>query len=159
MSHTPSTRYSWVNILMADPVKPTPLEKRTYQLTRMWQALADLELAPRPALEDWRLVSDAVNLLETLVTMGECEDTQGLLADAVAALAGAGERYHQHGTIRLDAPGILATRAVLEDYAELLAILPERTMVRCHMFTDKRVRDIQRGKKKPHDVTVKVVAL
>jgi hypothetical protein len=149
------TTYSWFDALMASPTEPMPQEKRHYQLIRMLQALADIEKAPAPSVEDWRVVSDAVNLLETLVTdMKVCEDASGLLNDAVAALASAGRRYHQHGTVRLDATGIQAVRAVLEDYAQALYALPHRTMVQCHIRTEKRIRAIWDGKKQPHDVEV-----
>lgn len=152
---TKATTYTWFDALMASPTEPMPQEKRHYQLIRMWQALADIEKAPAPTTEDWRVVSDAVNLVETLVVdMKICEDASGLLNDAVAAMASAGRRYRQHGTIRLDATGIQAVRAVLEDYAAALDILPHRTMVQCHMRTEKRIRAIFDGKKQPHDVEV-----
>jgi hypothetical protein len=150
-----ATTYTWMHALLASPIEAMPQEKRNFQLIRMWQALADIEQAPSPSVEDWRVVSDAVNLLETLVTdMKVCEDASGLLNDAVAALASAGRRYHQHGTIRLDAIGIQAVRAVLEDYAQALDALPHRTMVNCHMKTEIRIRGIYQGTKQPHDVEV-----
>jgi hypothetical protein len=100
-------------------------------------------------------VSDAVNLMETLIeTMKVCEDTSGLLMDAITAMAMAGKRNNAGGVIRLDGAGIQAVRAILEDYAALLDVLPARTMIRCHRLTEKRLHDLLDGKRKPHDVEV-----
>ena len=49
---------------------------------------------------------------------------------------------------------LTAVRAVLEDYAEALAQLPARTMVRCHRQTERRIRGILAGRKLRHDVEV-----
>lgn len=147
--------YNLLRVIMASDTQPMPLDKRTHQLTRMWEGLAAIERAPEPTLEDWRLCSDAVNLMETLVvTMKVAEDGSGLLEDAVAALAGAGRRHRAGLALRLDAPGMQAVRAVLEDYAELLEQLPERTMLLAHHLTERRIREILAGKRAPHDVEV-----
>jgi uncharacterized protein YyaL (SSP411 family) len=120
----------------------------------MWQGLRAIETAETPTIDDWRVCSDAVNLMETLITMGKVQDSSGLLQDAVIALALAGKRYRKGGAIRLDAIGIQAVRAILEDYADVLEALPARTMVHCHRMTERRIRGIQEGKKLPHDVEV-----
>lgn len=146
--------YSALDEMFASPLTPTPERSRVHQLTRMWQGLASIESAPAPTTDDWRVCSDAVNLMETLVAQGIVEDASGLLADAVKGLAIAGARSLEGHPIRLDGPGIQAVRAMLEDYAELLAMLPHRTMIRCHRATEKRIREIFRGKGAPHDVEV-----
>ncbi|UOF82821.1 hypothetical protein [Caudoviricetes sp.] len=147
--------YSMMDELMASPTEPLPAEKRQYQLLRMYEGLRALEIAPEPSTEDWRVVSDAVNLMETLILeMKICEDTSGLLMDAITAMAKAGQRNLAGGAIRLDGPGIQAVRAVLRDYAELIEVLPARTMVRCHRLTEKRILNILQGKLRPHDVEI-----
>lgn len=147
--------YSMLDEMMASPTEPLTQEKRQYQLLRMYEGLRALEIAPEPSTEDWRVVSDAVNLMETLILeMKICEDTSGLLMDAITAMAKAGQRNLAGGAIRLDGPGIQAVRAVLRDYAELIEVLPARTMVRCHRLTEKRILDILHGKLRPHDVEI-----
>jgi hypothetical protein len=150
----PPVTYTLIQEMMASPTEPTPEGLRRHQLTRMWAGLANLEQAPAPSTDDWRVCSDAVNLLETLVEMGEIEDASGLLLDAVEALANAGKRHMGGKGLRLDAIGIVTVRAVLEDYATVLDALPYRTMVRCHRQTEKRIRAILAGKGKPHDVEI-----
>ena len=147
--------YNAIDILLASPTEPTPIEKRTHQLSRMWQGLAALETAPQPTANDWRVCSDAANLLETLVAMGECQDSSGLLHDAITALAVAGARHLEEGKpIRLTGQGMQSVRAVLEDYAEVLEQIPHRTALDAHRRTERRIHEISTGKKKPHDVEV-----
>ncbi len=153
------TTYGLLDTLFARPDAPMPADKRRHQLTRMYGGLHSLETAPAPTPDDWRVVSDAVNLMETLVQdMHVCEDASGLLPDAVAALALSGARHLETGAaIRLDGQGIQAVRAVLADYSELLETLSERTMTECHRRTERRVADIHAGRSRPHDVQIVAV--
>ena len=152
---TTSYAYSLMDELMASATDPMPEHKRTHQLSRMWQGLAAIEKDASPTPEDWRLCSDAVNLLETMVReMRIAEDSQGLLQDAVAALEFAGRRHFTSGAIRLDGPGIRAVRGALEDYAALISALPARTVIRAHRLTERRMHQILTGKYRPHDVLV-----
>ena len=163
----PKLHYSLMHELLASDTTPMPAHNRRHQLTRMADALTEMMNAPKPGNNAWRVISDAVNLLETLVLCGEapvkdaatgrvvashwrgCDgspieiaDTSGLLADAIAAMAKAGQRMFDGKPMRLDGPGITAVRAVLEDYQTALEALPARTMVRCHRMTEKRIREI-----------------
>ena len=66
-----------------------------------------------------------------------------------------GQRHKREGKpIRLDGPGIQAVRSVLASYAELLEVLPARTMYRCHRLTEKRIHAILDGRTRPHDVEI-----
>lgn len=158
--------YSALDELMASPSQPLPQAKRTYQLTRMHDALHDMRNAPNPGSKSWRVLSDAVNLLETLVTEGEapvrdaqgriiashwrdCDgdavevrDSSGLLMDAIEALSQAGARALDGKAMRLSGPGLAAIGRVLEDYEAAIHCLPERTMIRCHRKTAQRVRKV-----------------
>jgi uncharacterized protein YyaL (SSP411 family) len=151
-------RYTIIDEMMASPTEPLPVAWKTYQLTRMYEGLAAMEQGESPTTDDWRVVSDAVNLMETLIeAMQVCEDTSGLLMDAITALAMAGRRNTAGGAIRLDGAGIQAVRAILADYAALLDVLPARTMIRCHRLTEKRLHELLDGKRKPHDVEVTAI--
>jgi hypothetical protein len=141
--------------LMASPTEPLPLEYRTHQLTRIYEGLNAMETAPVPTTDDWRVVSDAVKLMETLVVeMKVCEDFDNLLMDAITGLALAGKRNMAGGSIRMDGVGIKSVRAILSDYAELLDVLPARVMIRCHRLTEKRLHELLDGKRRPHDVEI-----
>lgn len=148
-------RYTLIDEMMASPTEPLPQEWRTYQLTRMYAGLSNLEQADNPTPDDWRVVSDAVNLVETLVVeMKVCQDDSGLLMDAITALAMAGKRSKEGKTLRLDGAGIVAVRSILRDYSELIEVLPARVMVRCHRLTEQRIQDMLNGKRRPHDVEI-----
>jgi hypothetical protein len=147
--------YTVMDELLASPTEPLQAEKRTYQLTRIYQGLHEIEQGENPTPEDWRLVSNAVNLVETLIReMKVCDDNAGLLHDAIAALAKAGTRHKRGGSLRLDGEGIKAVRAILDDYASLLNMLPARTMVRCHRLTERRIIGLIKGKTRTEDVVV-----
>ena len=148
-------RYTLLDELAASPSQPLPLAWRTNQLTKMYEGLHNLEQGEDPQPNDWRLVSDAVNLVETLVVeMKVCEDASGLLIDAITALAKAGKRSKAGQRLRLDGEGIMAVRSILSDYAELINLLSARTMVRCHRLTEKRLHEILDGKRGPHDIEI-----
>ena len=148
-------RYTLLDEMAASPTEPLPQAWRTHQLTKMYEGLHNLEQGEDPQPNDWRVVSDAVNLVETLVVeMKVCEDANGLLMDAITALAKAGKRSKAGQTLRLDGEGIVAVRSILRDYAELIDVLPARTMVRCHRLTEKRLHEILDGKRGPHDVEI-----
>lgn len=157
-------QYTLVDELMASPTQPLEDFKRVHHLTAMWQGLAALETEAEPTKQDWRLCSDAVNMMETFTTTPawrdctgaavEITDRDGLLMDAITALAMAGKRHRNGKPLRLDAAGIFAVRAILEDYAALLDVLPAREVVRCHRLTERRLAEILQGKRAPHDVEV-----
>lgn len=159
-----ATHYTLMDVLMASPTQPMSADKRRHQLTRMWGSLAEIESGDNPTNDDWRVCSDAVNLLETLITKGpwkdcegdmvELQDSSGLLMDAITALAECGQRARKGHPLRLSGKGMQALRAVLEDYSAAVEHLPQRTMIQCHIATQKRVQEILRGKSLPHDVVV-----
>jgi hypothetical protein len=133
------TTYTMMHVLMASPTKPLPEHKRQFQLTRMFDAMRNLETADSPTSQDWERVNDAVMLMEALRDMNIVEDSQGLLEDAMEALGKAGDRSLNGKTMRLDGKGIQALRGLLEDYAEVLEVLPERTMLAAHRKAETRI--------------------
>ena len=148
------TTYTLIDEITASPTEPLPEWSKLHQLTMIWQGLKQIETAPEPTRNDWRVVSDAINLMETFVKeMKICEDTNGLLQDATIAMTIAGQRHVDHGKpIRLPGRLINAVRGVLEDYAALLDVLPHRTVVQCHRITERRIRKIMAGRKFENDI-------
>ncbi len=146
--------YTLLDEMTASPTAPMTKDRQVRQLTIMWEGLQAIETAATPNPDHWRVCSDAVNMMETMVEMGVIEDSSGLLLDAVTGLAIAGKRAMRGEQIRLDGPGIRAVRAVLEDYATVIEHLSARTMVRCHRRTEKRIREILAGRKQKHDIEV-----
>ena len=146
--------YTHWDVLMASPTEPLPMEKRMFQLTRMFEGLSALERDPAPTYDDWIVVSDALNMMETLLVMGQVEDPDNLIGEAASALAKAGNRSLKGHPIRLDAKDISTVRGVLQDYCTVLDNLPARTMIQAHRQTESRVTKIVQGKSQPHDLKV-----
>lgn len=157
--------YTLLQEMTASTTQPMPVDFQRHQLTRMWSGLANLETAANPTNDDWRVVSDAVNLMETLVNFGpwqdldgdpcEIKDERGLLPDALAGLAIAGARHLQDNKpLRLDGWAIVPIRSLLEDYRDILAALPHRTMIRVHRITEREARAALAGNKTNKNHTV-----
>jgi uncharacterized protein YyaL (SSP411 family) len=147
-------RYTLMHEITASPTEPLPQTWRTNQLTKMWQGLHELETAESPSTDAWRLCSDAVNLMETLIKENVLQDDGNLLMDAITALAEAGKRNLQGKPLRLSGSGMQAVRAILEDYAAAIDVLSARTMIRAHRLTERRLIDIMQGRKMAHDVEI-----
>ena len=147
-------QYTFMDALLASPTNPMPVEKQIFQLDQMRSGLDAMERSENPQPNDWRCVSDAINLLETMVKMGLIDDSEGLLNDAVTAMGEAGARAMAGQTLRLSGQGIQACRAVLDDYAMAMSQLSERTMIQAYMRTERRIQDILKGKCQAHDVRV-----
>ncbi len=144
--------YSMLDVMMSSPDRPMKESARVHQLTRMWGGLAALETAETPTQADWIAVSDAVNMMETLVEMGFAEDKDNLIEEAVLILKATAERYKNGTQLRLTGAGIQLIRGLLEDYAYLTENLDERTMVHAHRKTEMRIQDILHGRGKEKDV-------
>ncbi len=157
-----ATSYTLLDELAAtSTTAPLPEAYRTYHLERMQQGLAALETQAAALAEDWRVCSDAINLMETLVNCGPWATYQGQLVDVVDSSGLLREATDAMVlVIRLPVgeappPGLLhSVRMVLEDYAEAIGVLSHRSMVRCHRMTAKRIAGILRGDKKDGDVVV-----
>lgn len=146
--------YSLFDELLADPKLPMPERDRVYTMLGFDRSMTAIELDPNPIESDWRVLSDAVNLMETLIDMGVAQDDQGLLADATTAMRRAAERKMAGGHIRFDGPGVKAMRSLIDDFGSLIKLIPHRMMIRCHRMTEKRIAAIRRGAKQSGDVVL-----
>lgn len=137
-----STHYGPWHVMLASPDKPMQPSRYRHQLTRMHLAMASITSGESPTDEDWRLIADAVNLVETLVLQGVAQDESCLLHDAITAMAEAFYRADQDSArMRLTGPGLAAIRAVLADWGTCLEQLPERTVIEAHIATDRRIAE------------------
>lgn len=60
-----SSHYGPWHVMLASPDKPMRPERYRHQLTRMHLALANITKGESPTDDDWRLIADAINLVET----------------------------------------------------------------------------------------------
>ena len=136
-----STHYGPWHVMLASPEKPMQPSRYRHQLTRMHLAMASITKGESPTDEDWRLIADAINLVETLVLQGVAQDESGLLHDAITAMAEAYRADQDSARMRLTGPGLAAIRAVLADWGVCLEQLPERTVIEAHIATDRRIAE------------------
>jgi hypothetical protein len=154
---TPKLVYSLLDEIRASTRMPLSEERRSYQVGEMRRGLEELRMAPHPRRYAWHCCSDALNLLETLIGMGEVADEDGLLTDALTALADAAKRHLDGKSLRMTGPGLQAVEYMLEDYAKVIEVLPARTVIRAHRLTEMRIYAIRANKAQAHDV--RIVAL
>ena len=140
--------YTLWDELRADPVEPLPMKDRINTVGKIGDSLKALKLDPSPSVEDWRRLSDMVNMVHTLVDMGEMVDAQALLNDACEAMVKAADRHKADLTLRFDGPGVQSMSALFEDFSLAVSVLPARTMIRCHRLTVKRLQAIRKGQVK-----------
>jgi hypothetical protein len=148
--------YSMAEELMASPIHPLPQVDRTRYLLPILDGLRALDQDAEPTPDNWRALTDAVNLMETLVAMGACApDEAGLLNEASQAMGQAAMRHLREGVaLRVAGSGLSALQAVLDSFVDAMEQLPARTMVRCYRQTEKRIAAIQRVGAGPQDVVV-----
>ena len=146
--------YTLLDVMLASATAPMPEPRRRRQLDVMRVALTNIEWGATPAINDWRVCSDIPNLLKTLILSGALADEHGALADGVSAMAAAVKRRMAGGEIRLDAKGVAVMWSLFSGYAFALESLPERTIIQCHIETEKEILAAWAGKRKSHDVEI-----
>lgn len=129
------------DVLTASPDKPMEPARYRNQLTKMHLSLDAIARSESPERSDWHALTDAVNLVDTLVRQGHAADTDGLLQDAVDSMGKAWQRFDKTGQpMRLDGIGLAAMRAILADWHTCLQQLPERTIIVAYIETERRIR-------------------
>ena len=127
-------QYTKAEELLASASKPLHLRKRG----PLVQALAE----GSPSVEQWRVLADAANIAETMLTMGLFDDPDALFTDAVNAVADLG-RKHGHGqAMELDAEQQLHLNDFADAYEQMLAQASERSYIQAHRATERRLREL-----------------
>jgi hypothetical protein len=148
------TTFGLLDQMLASATAALPEAKRVSQTLQMRAAFDNIIKGRTPSVDDWRTLSDAINLTETLCSLGLCADTSGLLTDAVAAMVRLATRHQNGQPMRLDAAGIEAVCATLESYEIAIESITEREWVKCHRITEQRIHAIQQGRRRSHDVQI-----
>ena len=160
-------KYTLLDEISASTVHPISEFDRENRMGRMRHALKNIVSGESPCKIDWEHCAECVNLMETLIrknsgTWLDCDgkeaqvvDASGLLDDAILAMANAGVRSSKGKGMRLDGPGIVAVTAVMDDYEDLVAQLPARTIIKAHRSTERRTMEIiLYGGKKGEDIHI-----
>ena len=143
--------YSFWDVLMADPYKPIPEEKRQRQLTRMYIALDQIEKGDNPTVDDLALVSDAVELTDNFYSAHAPTDAAYKVVakdtwEARRALLYVYVRHQSGAAIRLTGTGMQAVREVMSYYYQVLHTVPERTVIQLHRATElANIKSLKEG--------------
>ena len=121
------TTYSLMDELLASPINPLPIEKRKWQIGRMYEALENCKVKSEP--KDIKVLSTAIDLLVTLQDHGFIEDSDKALEDGMVALM----------QTNLNDLEVRTFEGILEDYQMVMENLPARTMISAHRATEKRL--------------------
>jgi hypothetical protein len=146
--------YTLLDAMTASTTEPLADTQHTLRLEAMRLSLIELERGEHPERMHWMHLCDSANLLEALESMGVIEDEGNQIEAAVLALAEAARRARAGAPIRLSGPGMQAVRGMLEDFTELVAEIPARTMITAYRQVHRRVREIHQGKRRAGDVEV-----
>jgi hypothetical protein len=146
--------YSVMDAMLASPDQPMKLERRQFQLMVIRTALYSIERAENPSVEDWKIISQAINMMEMLVEMGFAKDEDGLIQDAIDSMAKAAQRYKDKNVMRFTGSEMNVIRGIVDDYQTMIENLDERTMIHCHRKTEMRLQDILSGKARPNDIRI-----
>ena len=143
--------YSFWDVLMADPYKPIPEEKRQRQLTRMYIAHDQIEKGDNPTVDDLALVSDAVELTDNFYsahapTAAAYNALAKNIWEARRALLDAYARHQSGAAIRLTGTGMQAVREVMSYYYQVLHTVPERAVIQLHRATElANIKSLKEG--------------
>ena len=144
-----SLTYTHFDELLANPVNPFPVEKQTYFLTRIYEALD--AITAEPDIENWRTLADVINLLTTLVEdMDVLEDSEKIIQQAKDVI----RQAFESGNRSLSAIDSGIIHALVESLEEAVQTLPARTVIRAHRLTEKRVQSILNGHRQHGDIVI-----
>lgn len=135
--------------IMSDPLslmRPASKQRSDAIMLKFLSALQDICGGRDPGVEEWRALSDAINTVETLVSLGRLEagEVMPIVNAAIDGMVAATKRFRAGAGMRLDAAGICALREVVSIYGHCLERLTEREMAMAQAETERRVREIMR---------------
>jgi hypothetical protein len=121
--------FTLTEVLLASPVGPMPAADARQRYASTLVHLERLATAPDPSALDWRTVAMAGNVIEVLLGQGVVQDPDGLLYQAFEAMRAAARRHAAGGAIRFTGPELVAVRAMVRDWGEILEQCPHRTLL------------------------------
>jgi len=137
----PRLSYSLMDELMANAVQPLTEQKQRTYLSRVRRAYDEM-CGEEPSYAAADLCIDVIGMVEALVTLGIAEDGSGLIHDAQVALGYAVRMYPEGPAQPLTPEGAHSVQSVIDDYAEMMAVLPARTMIHCHRNAEKQRKNL-----------------
>jgi hypothetical protein len=116
--------YTRAQLNASSPKHPAIAGAYTHNHYLVFDALTAILTGDNPTPQHWSELANACNILEALRQQRHITDYDGLVRDALDALA----RARQRTPIRLDGAGRNATICMLDAYVSCCKELPERTI-------------------------------
>lgn len=155
-----SEMFTLAEVMLASPTEPMPAADAAKRKADTEYHLNQLATAQSPTVLDWRVVSMVGNVFKILLDRGIVEDNDGLLDEAFQALKdAAGRNIAKGANIRLSGPGLIAVRAMVREWGELLDQAPHRTMLQVFREVHRRLMDIDAGMRRPEDYVAQIDGL
>jgi hypothetical protein len=133
--------FTLLDELRASPDHPMPERDAARRVAEVRKNLDALAHGTQPDKVNWRLVALAGNILEVMRELDMINDPDDLLADSFGVLRSVAEYATQHGVPpRLVGAEIAIVDGMVQAFADALAGLPHRTVIRAMRETDKRMR-------------------
>lgn len=140
----PKLAYTLLDEITASPTQPIKEESRRLYLGKLWDGFRRLT-GDTPTYKDVDLCVDVIGMVESLIALGVANDEGSLINDARSALGHCVKFYPDGPVLPLQPERAHLVRAVLEDYTDLMSILPARVMIRCHRNAERsRAEEIKR---------------
>jgi hypothetical protein len=116
--------YTRAQLNAASPKRPAIADAYTHNHYHVFDALTAILTGDNPTHQHWVELANAANILEALKQQEHIEDKDGLVRDAMDALA----RARTRSPIRLDGAGRNSVITMLDSYIKCCRELPERTI-------------------------------
>ena len=144
--------------VITDPLsflRPADPARKRGVMAKFWSALEAMSRGQHPGEVDWRLLSDAINTVETLALHMHklvLDEVMPPVNAAIAAMVGAANRFKGGQGMRLDGPGLAALREVVGIYEQCLDGLTEFEMAQAQAETQRRVNMLLQSKTQGREV-------
>jgi hypothetical protein len=116
--------YTRAQINASSPKRAANITAYTHNHYRVFDSLTAILTGDNPTEKHWVELASATNILEALKQQEHIEDKDGLVRDAMDALA----RARTRSPIRLDGAGRNSVIIMLDSYVKCCKELPERTI-------------------------------
>lgn len=153
----PRDSFTMIDELMASPTEPMPAAMAADRVATAMRHFQQITTALAPTSLDWRCCAMIGNIMEVLLELEIVQDPDKLLQDAFQALrAAAGRNIAKGLAIRLDGPGMASVRTLIEQYGEILAAAPHRTIINAYRQTERRMVAMDAGKLRAGDYMAQI---
>ena len=133
-------QYSLAHELCASGTQPMPKETQEHFFLKVYSALDDFANSNAPDPRSWKLLYDILDLFETMVLDGLCEDQENILNGAEEAIVSSGKLYaFEKQQFSVTEQQLQYLRNMVADFESIVSQIPHRKMIQIHRRTTARL--------------------